>query len=234
MDSARLTKSSQSFRRDVETHVSDGDTTGSQLTSTFRGFLYEEGYLASNGELPALPTDSDGESSESDLSNDPLMLLFEKMSAKPRVTANDSLSRSRDVAAEFQRMHQKFIRDIFEYLFHKKNNKTDCGKVLDNAEPRDAATEYQLVMETSTVACYTETIEYTSFSAQGIIQTDDGREININIDIAMSSRFCQYYSESITSAFLQAMDPLVVNLHVVPEGLSDLKYFFDLDADGTE
>ena len=234
MDSARLTKSSQSFRRDIETHVSGNGTTGSQLTSTFAGFLYEEGYLGTTGEIPELTEDNEGESSDGTLVNDPLMNLFEMMGKQTRVTIDDSWSHSRDVAAEFQKMHQKFIQDIFEFLFHKKNCKSECGKILDNAEPREAATEYQFVTETTTLACYTETFEYTSFSAQGIIHTDDGREINVNIDVSMSSRFCQYYSQVTARAFFQAMDPLVINLHDVPEGLSDLKYFFDLDADGTE
>ena len=107
-------------------------------------------------------------------------------------------------------------------------------KVLPNAEPRDPGTEYQFVVESTTDSFCFETMEYTTFSAQGTVHTDDGREININIDIAMSSRFCQYYSQSVTSSFYQAIDPLVVNLHDFPAGLTDLKYFFDLDADGTE
>ena len=232
MDSARLTKSSQSFRREVETHVSGG-ATGSQLTSAFGDFLFDESLPGSDGEIPALLEDSEGASSTGN-PDDPLLSLFEMMGKQTRVTIDDRWSRARDTAAEFQKMHQKFIQDIFEFLFHKKNCKTDTGQILPGAEPRDAFTEYQFVSETTTLSCYSESFEYTSFSAQGTIHTDDGRDIDININIAMSSRFCEYYSVSNTTSFFQAMDPLVVNLHDVPEGLSDLKYFFDLDADGTE
>ena len=233
MDSARLTKSSQSFRRDVETHVSGNGTTGGQLTSTFGGFLFDEGLTQSSGEIPALLEDTEGESSTGTL-DDPLLNLFELLGKKTRVTIDDRWSKARDTAAEFQKMHQKFIQDIFEFLFHKKNCQTDTGDILPNAETGDTVTQYALVSETTTLSCYTESFEYTSFSAQGTIHTDDGRDIDININIAMSSRFCEYYSVSNTTSFFQAMDPLVVNLHDVPEGLSDLKYFFDLDTDGTE
>ena len=233
MDSARLTRSTQSFRREVETHVSGNETTGSQLTSTFGGFLFEEGYLGSSGETPALSEENEGESTDGNLSDDPLVHLYELLGRKPRVTVSN-LAQKRDVAAEFQKMHEHFIQDILELLFHRKKDKDECDKVTDKAENSADTTQYQLVTETNTFSCYTESFEYTSFSAQGTIHTDDGREINVNINIAMSSRFCEYYFESNTTAFFQAMDPLVVNLHDVPEGLSDLKYFFDLDADGDE
>lgn len=236
MDSARLTKSAQSFRRDVETHVSGNGTTGSQLTSSFGSFLFEEGYLETTGEFPALSEDTEGKASESISDDDPLLNLFELLGKQKRVVVNDRVSQNRDVAAEFQKMHQKFIMDIFEFLFRKKGHKSCYDNVLAGADQNGQMqpTEYQFVVENTTDTYYFESMEYTTFSAQGIVHTDDGRDININIDIAMSSRFCEFYSESVTSMYSQAIDPLVVNLHDVPAGLSNLKYFFDLDADGTE
>ena len=234
MDSARLIKSSQSFRREVETHVSGNGTTGSQLTSSFGGFLFDEGLTGSEGEIPVLSETSEGNDSEGVTDNDPLMRLYEYLGKKPRVTVNDSLAKERSTAAEFQKMHHKFISDILELLFRKRTDKESCDKILNAPDEVDVAPQYQLVSETTTMTCCTEVFEYTSFSAKGTVRTDDGREINVDINISMSSRFCEYYSESFSSAYFQAMDPLVVNLHDVPEGLSDLKYFFDLDADGTE
>lgn len=236
MDSARLTKSAQSFRRDVETHVSGNGTTGSQLTSSFGSFLFEGGYLETTGEFPALSEDTEGKASEGISDDDPLLNLFELLGKQKRVVVNDRVSKNRDVAAEFQKMHQKFIMDIFEFLFRKKGHKSCCDNVLAGADQNGQMqpTEYQFVVENTTDTYYFESMEYTTFSAQGIVHTDDGRDININIDIAMSSRFCEFYSESVTSMYSQAIDPLVVNLHDVPAGLSNLKYFFDLDADGTE
>ena len=236
MDSARLTKSAQSFRRDVETHVSGNGTTGSQLTSSFGSFLFEEGYLETTGKFPALSEDTEGNASDGISDDDPLLNLFELLGKQKRVVVNDRVSKDRDVAAEFQKMHQRFIMDIFEFLFRKKGHKSCCDNVLSEANQSGQMqpTEYQLVVESTTDTYYFESMEYTTFSAQGIVHTDDGRDININIDIAMSSRFCEFYSESVTSMYSQAIDPLVVNLHDVPAGLSNLKYFFDLDADGTE
>ncbi|MBO4678855.1 MAG: hypothetical protein J5626_04230 [Lachnospiraceae bacterium] len=234
MDSARLTKSSQSFRREVETHVSGNGTTGGQLTSTFGSFLIEEGFIETTGDFPELLEVTEGDASKENVSDDPLLSLFEMLGKQKRVVVSDNLMQERNTAAEFQKMHQKFIQDIFEFLFRKKGHKTDCEKILPNAEPRDPGTEYQFVVESTTDSFCFETMEYTTFSAQGTVHTDDGREININIDIAMSSRFCQYYSQSVTNSFYQAIDPLVVNLHDFPAGLTDIKYFFDLDADGTE
>ena len=236
MDSARLTKSAQSFRRDVETHVSGNGTTGSQLTSSFGSFLFEGGFLETTGDFPALSEDTEGMASEGISADDPRLNLYELLGKQKRIVVTDNVAHERNVAAEFQKMHQKFIMDIFEFLFRKKGHKSCCDDVLQGADQSGQMqpAEYQFVVESTTDTYYFESMEYTTFSAQGVVHTDDGRDIDINIDISMSSRFCEFYSESVTSMYSQAIDPLVVNLHDFPAGLSDLKYFFDLDADGTE
>ena len=75
--------------------------------------------------------------------------------------------------------------------------------------------------------------ESTSFSAQGVVQTKDGREIRFNLDLEMNR---EYYEETNLSLRIggqpEPVDPLVINLDNAPAKLTDAKYEFDLDEDG--
>ncbi len=74
--------------------------------------------------------------------------------------------------------------------------------------------------------------EETNFAAAGKVVCKDGREIDFSMEIGMSRSFeCAYRREFET---LQAIDPLVINLDCNVADVSDQKFFFDLDGDGTE
>lgn len=74
--------------------------------------------------------------------------------------------------------------------------------------------------------------ESTSFSAQGVVRTADGREINISVELNMSREF---YSEQQLSlrAGDALKDPLVINFSGSAAQLTQRSFSFDLDADGT-
>ncbi len=74
--------------------------------------------------------------------------------------------------------------------------------------------------------------ETTSFSAQGVVHTADGREIEISVDLNMSREF---YSEQRLSlrAGDALKDPLVINFSGTAAQLTERSFSFDIDADGT-
>jgi hypothetical protein len=77
--------------------------------------------------------------------------------------------------------------------------------------------------------------EQTSFSARGVVRTQDGQEIRFAVDLSMSR---SYHEESNVSLRLadtvrQQKDPLVVNFAGQAAQLSEQRFAFDLDADGT-
>jgi hypothetical protein len=74
--------------------------------------------------------------------------------------------------------------------------------------------------------------EDTSFSTVGTVKTSDGREINFNINVGMSRKFEQYYSEDLDVAQFTLCDPLVINMDTDAVELSDQTFYFDIDADG--
>jgi hypothetical protein len=76
--------------------------------------------------------------------------------------------------------------------------------------------------------------EQMSFNSSGVIKTADGKEINFSVSLNMSREF---YSEN--SIIFKAedaarkIDPLVIHFDGPPTGLTDVKFSFDLDSNGT-
>lgn len=75
--------------------------------------------------------------------------------------------------------------------------------------------------------------EFTAFQTTGMAKTADGREINFGVSVEMSRAFCAKY-ESFTQQNYIVTDPLVINLDSNVASVSDMKFLFDLDADGKE
>ncbi len=76
--------------------------------------------------------------------------------------------------------------------------------------------------------------ETTCFNTVGTAVTADGRELSFNLSVEMSRSFTEMASEQIDFGQPRLCDPLVINLGCNVASVSDQKFFFDLDADGTE
>ena len=74
--------------------------------------------------------------------------------------------------------------------------------------------------------------EDTYFSTTGKVHTEDGREIDFNVNVGMSREFRQYYEEELNLQPQDMIDPLIINLDGDVADVSDQTFFFDLDADG--
>ncbi len=73
--------------------------------------------------------------------------------------------------------------------------------------------------------------ETTSFSAEGVVRTADGKEIAISVDLNMSREF--YSEQSLSLRAGDALkDPLVVNFSGSAVELTERSFSFDIDADG--
>lgn len=81
---------------------------------------------------------------------------------------------------------------------------------------------------------FTETIqeqEYMSFHTKGVVKTEDGREIELNLKLNMSRTFVSR-TDITFKAGDALIDPLVINLNGSGVSLGSKTYEFDLDADG--
>lgn len=74
--------------------------------------------------------------------------------------------------------------------------------------------------------------EQSSFSAQAVIKTADGREINTSLQLNMSREFVSH-NEIHIRAGQAAQDPLVINYDAPAASLGPRNFRFDLDSDGS-
>lgn len=72
--------------------------------------------------------------------------------------------------------------------------------------------------------------EAMTFHSQGVIQTEDGREIKFNIEMEMSREYFSSLNLSVKAGDA-LLDPLAINYGGAPR-LTELKIDFDLDGDG--
>ena len=73
--------------------------------------------------------------------------------------------------------------------------------------------------------------ETTTFEAQGVVKTEDGEEIGIDVALTMSREFTSEKSISIFEG-AAVKDPLVINFGGTAAELTQASYAFDIDNDG--
>lgn len=78
---------------------------------------------------------------------------------------------------------------------------------------------------------YLET-ETSQFSAQGVVLTADGQQVNINVEVNLSRGFTSTLDESFRAGDA-LKDPLVINFAGTVAQLTQDKFSFDIDADGS-
>jgi hypothetical protein len=77
--------------------------------------------------------------------------------------------------------------------------------------------------------------ESMSFSAQGVVKTADGAQIDFKLQLSMQRVFASEQTTSIRLGdAVQQQDPLVINFDGTAAQLTDTKFSFDLDMDGAD
>jgi hypothetical protein len=85
---------------------------------------------------------------------------------------------------------------------------------------------------TATSGFYSEA-EQTTFQSTGLVTTADGRNISFGVEVSMSRAFTAKY-DTLTCEEYVKTDPLMINLDTNVGSVSDMKFLFDLNEDGTE
>lgn len=80
---------------------------------------------------------------------------------------------------------------------------------------------------------YTET-EQTTFQASGVIRTADNQEITFSFSMELQRSYHEESSVSIRAGDARKIDPLVVNFNGTAAQLSEQKFAFDLNGDGSK
>ena len=74
--------------------------------------------------------------------------------------------------------------------------------------------------------------ESLSFSAEGVIQTQDGKTINFSAQLNIEREYFEEQSVSFRAGDAVKIDPLVLNFNGTAAELQQTRFEFDLDADG--
>lgn len=131
------------------------------------------------------------------------------------------------------------IRFLYNRLWRDKDEKADILEYA-NAQNSNAGISSGNDVQGNVIGfsrkyySYSE-YEETSFETSGKVITADGREIDFGIEMVMSRSFTEsYFSEQDIYAMTNSplVDPLVINLDNNGVGVSDQKFYFDIDSDG--
>jgi len=140
-------------------------------------------------------------------------------------------------SARRERFYNRFGEDVMSCASGDRSTAEGSASLTDNVLPENV-TEGLITTNFKVLSFTQETLhteqEQTSFSTVGTVRTADGREINFNVEVGMSRAFQQYFREDLELASFKMCDPLVVNLDTGLAGLTDQKFFFDIDGDGEE
>ena len=145
-----------------------------------------------------------------------------------------------DELRSIDRIRDRFVLYLWRMFFGQKRSDELADKLgidrldslTDDIKPAQGTPFSVIRIEGVQETCFCESQEMT-FAAAGNVTTEDGRSIDFNLDIAMSSSFTHYYREEVTGVAAMC-DPLVLNFTGEIAGLTDTKFFFDLDCDGVE
>jgi hypothetical protein len=74
--------------------------------------------------------------------------------------------------------------------------------------------------------------ERTTFAAEGVVMTADGKEIRFRLALEMRREFFQESNVSVREGDAVRKDPLVINFNGNAAQLTDTKFSFDIDSDG--
>ncbi|PKM45348.1 MAG: hypothetical protein CVV05_08280 [Gammaproteobacteria bacterium HGW-Gammaproteobacteria-1] len=74
--------------------------------------------------------------------------------------------------------------------------------------------------------------ESTRFSAQGVVRTADGREIELSVELNMSREFISHSNLTVRAGDA-LKDPLVINFEGAAAQLTRTTFAFDIDVDGS-
>lgn len=82
-------------------------------------------------------------------------------------------------------------------------------------------------------ASYRES-ERTRFSAAGVVRTADGAEIRFELGFSMARSYSESVTVGVRAGDQRLKDPLVLDFGGPAAALSDVRFAFDLDGDGTQ
>lgn len=138
------------------------------------------------------------------------------------------------------RLNLMILEAIFEAISGRSLDLKESKEVMDDQGPKELTIDTsipQRSLRTEPGFVYQryeryEEHERLQFQAEGVVRTQDGREISFNVDLSMSRDFVRESNLEVRMG-AALIDPLVINFDGLGAQLNQTKFSFDLDNDGT-
>ena len=149
-----------------------------------------------------------------------------------------NLDEAEDIAPEEQ-VKMLILSRIYEQVTGRSLEITTADEIVDHDKVSQTMPAEQQPQRSSAnieFDYYSSHYEYekSHFSAEGVIQTADGKQIDFSVELTMSREYIERQRLSIRGAEAEVKDPLVINYAGKAAELTENKYSFDLDADGRQ
>lgn len=221
-------------------HSTWDNATGTSFTEVCSSVIQKEELQGSNnGALCDVPLDHTDESQQ-EFSSEDLMGTFKSYNVTSIPTIQERIETVRN-------LRQKTLEYLLRILFgDKPEDIRGCHQIKRTSTPAEQSANNPITIQADALGqnlgtgghheyfYYYAEAETTFFQTTGTAITADGRELNFNISLEMSRSFTKMASECIDFGQPRLCDPLVINLNTNVASVSDQKFFFDLDADGTK
>lgn len=127
----------------------------------------------------------------------------------------------------------EFRKSIYEYLTGRRlgSDFSSDDKGILNLSSGGGYSVWNRI--TSESLSYEES-ENMEFETVGKVTTADGRDIDFNLTVSMTREFCEEVSCIKQDTVAIMTDPIVISLESNPVSVSDEKWLFDIDGDGTK
>ncbi|MEN8820383.1 MAG: hypothetical protein ABF271_04675 [Abyssibacter sp.] len=170
------------------------------------------------GRAPATGTPAGTSASDPIVSND--------------ITAGQTPATSADTSVSPQ---LRLMKDLVESLLGKMFELFDEQALEAQPTADGAASEPRSATGATTLRAVQEYREHEqfAFAARGLIQTEDGQQIEVEINLSMQRSLVERSSLELTVGDAPRLkDPLVINFNGRAAELTSDRFAFDLDADG--
>ncbi len=216
--------------------IIDSSTIGMQSTRSYRSVTRASArsvqgtFAGGMGGLNSLFGDQSGVGEKTAEGEENDQAKWSDLSAHMQNTTGAWMISTRNDEREAVRsIKQQCVDFLLELLFRFRGRRSDVNSFIggNTGSTMYSVNGYQM-------ARYHSEEECTTFSTQGVVKTADGRELSFNLELGMSRSFQEYYEENYVTSIKTFHDPLVINLDSNIAKVSDQKFFFDLDYDGTK
>ena len=206
------------------TSVSSKDYRASGTIMAFPGIL--DNAFGANDKQDVSKTDGETKDSSEKTDAQTAKDDFNSIFAKLRANATSGSLEEKMQRDAMNRIRVECIQFLLYMLFGAKHHENGIGAFAPGGGGGRMVSEV-----TETYRYYRSETEETCFSTKGKVITEDGRELDFDLELSMSRSFTEYYEENVTT-LRTFTDPLVINLDSSIAEVSDVKISFDLDCDG--